>query len=213
VTPPTQAATPRTYDSSRRREGAAATRADVLAAATRLFTERGWAKTSVRDIAKEARVSVETVYSAVGSKAELLRAATDVSVVGDDEPVPLADRPEFQALAGGSAADRARAIGDLLGAMFPRTAPLHRALEHGASADPALAEMYRLALEMQRESARQVLVLLLGREPTAAEADSAHALFSNPVYQLLTEFRGWSNEDYRAWISDSALRLFDLRED
>ena len=213
MTPPTAASETRAYDSSRRREAAAATRADVLAAATRLFTERGWAKTSVRDIAKEARVSVETVYSAVGSKAEVLRAALDVSVVGDDEPVPLADRPEFQALASGSATARAGAVGDLLAGMFPRTAPLHRALEHGASADPALADLYAWAVRNQRESARQVLVLLLRREPTPAEADSAHALFSNPVYQLLTEVHGWSNEDYRAWVADSALRVFDIRED
>ncbi len=217
MTPSSPAATTRAYDSSRRREGAAATRAEVLAAATRLFVERGWARTSVRDIAKEARVSVETVYSAVGSKAEVLRAALDISVVGDDEPVPLADRPEFQALSRGTAAERAGAIADLLGEMFPRTAPLHRALEHGAAADPALVDMFAAARTMQRESARQALVLLMGRQPTPAQADSAHALFSNPLYLQLTEFAGWSNADYRTWVADSALRLFlhehHLRED
>jgi AcrR family transcriptional regulator len=212
VTPPTEATATRAYDSSRRREGAAATRAEVLAAATRLFVDRGWARTSVRDIAKDARVSVETVYSAVGSKAEVLRAALDISVVGDDEPVPLADRPEFQALARGSAPERAHAIAALLGEMFPRTAPLHRALEHGAAADPSLADMFAAARTMQRESARQALVLLMGREPTPEQADSAHALFSNPLYLQLTEFAGWTNADYRRWVADSALALF-IRED
>jgi AcrR family transcriptional regulator len=208
VTPPSTAAETRSYDSTRRREAAATTRAEVIAAATRLFVERGWARTSVRDIAKAARVSVETVYSAVGPKAEVLRAALDVSVVGDDEPVALADRPEFRAIATGAPGERARAVADLLGEMFPRTAPLARAVEHGAAADPALEELCRLGLEQQRESARHALVLLLGREPTATEADAAHALFSNPVYLQLTEFAGWSNEAYRAWVADAALRLF-----
>jgi AcrR family transcriptional regulator len=215
VTPPdtTAADAPtRSYDSSRRRQAAAATRLDVLASATRLFTERGWAGTSVRDIAKEARVSVETVYSAVGAKAEVLRQALNISVVGDDEPVPLADRPEFRALAEGSPAERAAAVGDLLAVIMPRTAALGRAVEHGAAADPALAEVHAWALGTQRESTRQALVLLTGREPSVAEADAAHAMFSNAVYLQLTEFAGWSTAEYRDWVVDIALRLF-LGED
>lgn len=214
MTPPTTAAASETraYDSSRRRAAAAATRADVLAAATRLFTERGWAKTSVRDIAKEAHVSVETVYSAVGSKSEVLREALNISVVGDDEPLPLAERPEFQALASGSSSERADAVAHLLAAMLPRTAPLSRALEHGAAADPALADIRHWALTIQRESVSQALALLMRRAPTEDEIASAHALFSEAVYLQLTEFAGWSIEAYRAWAADAALRLF-LRED
>ncbi len=209
MAPPVHSAT-RTYDSRRRRAAAAATRLDVVAAATRLFTERGWARTSVRDVAKEARVSVETVYSAVGSKAEILRAALDVSVVGDDEPVPLSDRPEFRALAAGSPRERAEAVAGLLAGMFPRTAPLFRALEHGAAADPTLAEMYAWALGSQRESARQALALILDRAPSDVEADGVHALFSNTVFLQLTEYAGWSLETYRTWVTESVLRLFDL---
>ncbi|WP_344609578.1 helix-turn-helix domain-containing protein [Sporichthya brevicatena] len=209
MTPPVHSAT-RTYDSRRRRESAAETRRDVIAAATRLFTARGWARTSVRDIAKEARVSVETVYSAVGSKAEILRAALDVSVVGDDEPVPLADRPEFRALAAGSPAERARAVADLLAGIYPRTAPLERALEHGAAADPALVDLCDWAYRNQRETAAQALALVLGRAPTDAEADGAHALFSNSAFLQLTERAGWSLDTYRTWIAESVLRLYDL---
>lgn len=211
MTPPTTAT--RAYDSSRRREGAAATRAEVLAAATRLFVERGWARTSVRDIAKEARVSVETVYATVGSKAEVLRAALEVGVVGDDEPIPLADRPEFRALGTGSATARSRAVADLLGEILARTSPLFRALEHGAFADAALHQTHVIVRTAQRETARQVLLLLTGREPAASEVDSAHALFADPVYLQLTEFAGWTNQDYRDWVAGTIPRLFDLRED
>ena len=64
----------------------------VLEAATARFCERGWAA-SVRDIARAAGVSVETVYAHFGSKVDLLNAVVDVAVVGDDEPVALVDRP------------------------------------------------------------------------------------------------------------------------
>src|SRR3954463_5924011 len=90
----------RSYESPRRRASAADTRLAVIAAATKLFTERGWA-TSVRDIAREAGVAVETVYSVVGSKRELLKIAMDVALVGDDEPIALAERHEFAALGEG----------------------------------------------------------------------------------------------------------------
>ncbi|MCW2597450.1 MAG: TetR/AcrR family transcriptional regulator, partial [Jatrophihabitans sp.] len=69
---------------------AARTRAEVLSAASDLFVERGWSGTSIRDVARGAGVSVETVYASVGTKAELLKTAVEISVVGDDEPIPLA---------------------------------------------------------------------------------------------------------------------------
>jgi AcrR family transcriptional regulator len=65
----------------------------------------------MREVARVAQVSVETVYANFGSKGALLREALDVTVVGDDEPVPFSDRPEFRALAEGDAAARAQAAG------------------------------------------------------------------------------------------------------
>ena len=70
----------RTYRSTRRREQAAETQAAILEAATRLFGERGWAATGMRDVARQAGVSVETVYTGFGSKSDLLMAAIDVAV-------------------------------------------------------------------------------------------------------------------------------------
>jgi AcrR family transcriptional regulator len=64
-----------------------------LVVSTRLFAENGWSGTDMRDVARTAQVSVETVYANFGSKGSLLRQALDVAVVGDDEPVPLSDRP------------------------------------------------------------------------------------------------------------------------
>src|SRR5829696_4529614 len=69
----------RAYRSPRRQQQAAETRAAVLAAAVQLFGERGWAATGMREVARAAGVSVETVYAGFGSKSDLLLAALDVA--------------------------------------------------------------------------------------------------------------------------------------
>ena len=63
----------RRYRSTRREEQTAQTRRDIIAAAGVLFRERGYAGTSMPEIAAEAGVAVETIYRAFGSKAGLLR--------------------------------------------------------------------------------------------------------------------------------------------
>ncbi|TLZ31303.1 MAG: helix-turn-helix transcriptional regulator, partial [Gammaproteobacteria bacterium] len=51
------------YHSPRRAEQAIATRRAVLDAARDLFIEQGYAVTTVADIARRARVAVDTVYA------------------------------------------------------------------------------------------------------------------------------------------------------
>jgi len=83
----------RTYQSTLRGAQAQSTREAVIAAAGRLFSEQGYAATSIDDIAAAAGVSRATVFTSVGGKPKLLKTALDVAIVGDDEPVPLPERP------------------------------------------------------------------------------------------------------------------------
>ena len=46
-------------------------------------------------------MSVETVYKQFRNKGGLLKAVYDVRMAGDDEPVPIAERPEYLAIGGG----------------------------------------------------------------------------------------------------------------
>src|SRR3954449_12294373 len=55
-----------------RERHAAQTRQEVLAAAHKLFTTRGYSQTTIGEIAKEAGVSIQTIYSSVGNKGELI---------------------------------------------------------------------------------------------------------------------------------------------
>jgi AcrR family transcriptional regulator len=64
----------------------------VIAAATRLFSERGWASTTLAAIAAEAGTAIETIYSGFASKMGLLLAAIDVAIAGDDDNRPVEAR-------------------------------------------------------------------------------------------------------------------------
>src|SRR6516164_3611385 len=88
----------RPYNSTRRRAQADETRAAIIRVARDLFVERGYGSTTVPDIARAAGVAVETIYASVGTKAELLHRAWDLTVGGDERDIVFHDRPEVLAI-------------------------------------------------------------------------------------------------------------------
>jgi AcrR family transcriptional regulator len=185
---------------------AADTRLSVVAAATRLFTERGWA-TSVRDIAREAGVAVETVYSVVGSKRELLRVAIDVGLVGDDEPVALAERAQFAALGEGDRPSRLAGAAAMMADQYSRVAALHHALDQGAETDAELAELQQHVHRQQLTTFTEGLTLALGRRPEPDLVDGLQAVSSPAVYLHLLGKAGWTREQYQHWLAQTLLQL------
>jgi len=65
-------------------------------AAAALFIENGYSSTTLDQIAESAGVAVQTVYFHFGNKRTVLKQALDVAAVGDDEPVPVLERPWLQ---------------------------------------------------------------------------------------------------------------------
>ena len=63
---------------SLRERQARLTRAEILKAARTLFAERGYSRTSVRDIAASAGVSAQTVYDSIGSKQAVVARLNDL---------------------------------------------------------------------------------------------------------------------------------------
>src|SRR5690349_15244980 len=88
----------RSYDASRRREQARARRLAVVLAARELFERDGFRPTTIAAIAAHAGVSAESIYKGFGTKAALAKAVFDLVIAGDDEPVPVAERPAMQAV-------------------------------------------------------------------------------------------------------------------
>jgi len=197
----------RPYRSARRQQQAAQTRALVLAAATSLFADRGWSSTGMRDIAKAAGVAVETVYASFGSKTELLLTAIDVGVVGDTEPMPLSQRPEFTALGVGSVADRIAAAARMLTGINQRTWGLRRALNEAAGSEPQLAARLQELERRRRDDIRQGVEIAIGRPVEDDVLDGLWVVMSADVYCLLTQVGGRPADDYERWLATTIQSL------
>ena len=70
----------------------------MLGAARDAFVAHGYAGATMPGIAAAAGTSVETVYKVFGNKAALVKAVFDVTIAGDDEPIPLRMRATIQAI-------------------------------------------------------------------------------------------------------------------
>lgn len=197
----------RTYRSTRRQEQAAQTRGLIVAAATSLFAERGWSGTGMRDVAKAAGVAVETVYANFRSKPELLLGAIDVGVVGDVDPVPLSQRPEFEALGTGTFAERIATASQLLTAINQRTTGLTRALSEAATTEPQLAAKLDELEQRRRQNIREGVELLTGRAVGEDEVDLLWVVLGADAFRLLTQSGQRSVDDYRRWLAATMSRL------
>ncbi|MDT2010034.1 TetR/AcrR family transcriptional regulator [Rhodococcus opacus] len=79
----------RSYSLPLREESARRTRLLIRDAAARLFTDRGYVSTTVRNVAEAAGVSTRTVFTAFpGGKAELFHEALVAAIEGDTAAVP-----------------------------------------------------------------------------------------------------------------------------
>ncbi len=199
----------RGYDSPLRREQARETQRRIVAAAYRLLLDQGYAATTMAAVAARAGVSPQTVYKAFGTKAALVKRVYDVTLVGDDEPVPLAERDDVRAAYEGR---DPRAVLDwyaeLGRTLLVRLAPLLTVILAGArTGEPELVE---LVATMNGERlvgttmcARRLEELgALRADLTLEQArDLIWTLNSLEVWDLLVQQRGWTPEAYRDWVA------------
>ena len=67
-------------------------------AASELFLERGYARTTMKDIAAQANVARDTVQAIFGSKARVLTALIDLRLVPDGTVANVTQTPDAQAV-------------------------------------------------------------------------------------------------------------------
>lgn len=199
----------RSYSSPGRRANAERTRAAVLEGAHRAFTERGWDGMSMRDLAREVGVSVETIYASVGNKARLLRQAIDAAVSGEtpgETPgealgVDLSGWGMPNALAKGTRTQRVQAAARMLNAINERVGGLQRALEQGAVSEPELAEQLAVLRERQLQAANNVLRLVLGDEPSEELCRGVLTISYAPTRRLYVDELGHTAQDYVEFLA------------
>lgn len=197
---------------------AARTRAAIIDAAAQLFARRGYGGTTMKGIAAEAGVSVESVYLA-GSKASLLAAAMSVAFVGDEGDGPLAENPDYAAVF--AEPDVERALGryvELVGASIARSDPLWQTARAAADTEPEIRRLFDESLARRRSDLAMAGPWLVSRGVIAPEeAEEAVAgfsvLVSHEVYEHLVGQFGWSLPRYSAWLRNAIARLILDRED
>lgn len=205
---------PRAYRSERRTEQARQTRRRVLDAATAVFLEHGFAGATMRAIAGRAGVSVPTMESQFGTKARLLKAAIDVAIAGDDEPVPMLKRDWTQAATrAATASEFLGVVAGVLAAAQQRSAGLVLALFEAAGAEPELAGLAEKMVEQRARSAGWIVDQLTRKAPlgpgrTRREAvDTVWILMDPAVFDRLLRRRKWTIRRYRDWFASSVGRL------
>jgi AcrR family transcriptional regulator len=197
----------RRYASPLRAQRAQETRAALLGAAAELFTTKGWVGTGMRDVAEAAGVATETVYSYFGSKRALLQAVVDIAVVGDEQPLAVAERDEFAALGRGARPARIAAAAALVRVIHERTAAFAMVLREAAPGDEQIAELLQATRARQRLDVEAGAALLMGRPPTAVETDELWALLSPELYLLLVGEAGWTPVAYERWVATTLERV------
>src|ERR1700712_19887 len=126
----------RRYVSELRREQSELTRQRIVDAATRLFTDPGYAATSVGRIAAEAGVAVDTVYALVGRKPALMREVVELAISGGSRSVIADERPYVREVrAAPTATAKLEIYAAAIAEMSPRTAPVFTALQDAGRLD------------------------------------------------------------------------------
>lgn len=198
----------RPYDSSGRRERARARRLSVVLAARELFERDGFRPTTIAAIAVHAGVSAESIYKGFGTKAAVAKAVFDITIAGDDEPVPVVQRASQQAI--GDEPDVRRKIAMYVEGMVERqarSAKVQILIRDGRhvddSLDPVWAKLHDEALLGMTGLGRHLLET--GQLRAGIELDEVRDVLWNylavDTYERLVLAQGWSLERYTAWLT------------
>ncbi len=209
-----QSASKRVYHSPRRAEQAAATRRAVLDASRELFIAHGYAATTVAEIAVRARVSVDTVYAAVGRKPALLRELVETAISGTAQAIP-AEQRDYVARIGAApnVRDKITIYAQAITEIQRRMAPVFLALRDAASTDQDCAMLWA---EIAARRARNMLLFAAELRSTGAVredltnqevADIIWSMNAAEYWVLLVYERSWTAEQFCDWIIDAWTRL------
>lgn len=204
----------RQYRSGLRSGQARQTRQRVLDAATAVFLDGGYGAATMRGVAAKAGVSVGTVELMFGTKARLLKAAIDVAIAGDDEPVRILDRSwAARARSSATAEKFLSLVAGRIAAAQARSAGLVLAVFEGSAKDPELEQLTEQMVTQRAVTAAWIvegvsqLAALREGCTTAAATDTVWLLMDSVVFDRLTRRRHWTLERYERWFADSVARL------
>ena len=200
----------RSYVSPQRDDAARRTRSRILDVAEQELERGGYHAMTVAELAKAAEVSPQTIYNSIGGKAAVIKALYDVRLAGDDEPVPMAERPEIRRIAEQpDAASSLRAyiaagrvlytrVGRLLGIL----------LVDGPGADTDLRAFVETIERERRIGNTSIVTHVAGRfglRPGLATEEAVDILWAATSFEVadrLVRRCSWSLDAYEKWLGD-----------
>jgi AcrR family transcriptional regulator len=201
----------RKYSSTVRDEQAARTRARILDAASDLFLERGYARTTMKDIAERADVARDTVHAIFGNKARVLTALIDVRLVPDAGVDNITQRPD--ALAIRDETDQGKQIemfAKFIAGISTGLRPVFEVLRTASAVEPEMArvfeEMDRYRMINMRTYAKWIAARGPLRVSTRRAGEIIWALASPDVARMLCEEIGWTESQHARWLADTLIR-------
>lgn len=193
--------------SSSRSEKAAATRRRILDAAQRLFSEYGYAGTTMQAIADGAEVAVQTVYFVFHTKGELLRQLLKSVGGRPEDPLETMERDWIQEAM--TDPDGRRSIALMIehgNDIYARIAPVWAAIGQAASVEPEVADVWKEIVEQRRQGIRRMVDSLATRGQLREDlsvdraADIAYGLHRPETFAVFVGECGWPVEEFKAWF-------------
>jgi AcrR family transcriptional regulator len=208
------------YASEVRDEQARRTRRTIVTAAHDLFLAQGYAATTIDAIAEAAHVSRRTVFNSAGGKATLLKLALDWAIAGDDEQVPISERPAVKAIQ--AQRDPRQGVElwvEMVTDIAARVAPIAEVLAAAADTDPDAAQLVADGERDRMHGATAFIQYLASLDALAPGITPQHAadvcwsfMDTHVYYQLVTK-RGWTMAEFRTWLSSTLTRtLLDAQD-
>jgi AcrR family transcriptional regulator len=186
--------------STYRREQAAATKVRIAAAARKLFTANGYGATSIDAIAGEAGVAVRTVYTAFGTKREILSFVCEQWL----ERARARERAG-EVLAEPDPVVRLRAAAGWLRGLYEAGFDVVLIFDGAMDESPETRQLLRAKLA-GRNQVMDAMIGSLADSLRVAVAD-AQAIFrafaASGVYQELVTEQGWTPDRFERWLADT----------
>lgn len=199
----------RAYDSPTRRQKAEDTRARVVQAAHDLFFEKGYAASTLKEIADRAGVSEPTIYAVFSSKRQLLLSVFQAGRTGEPESTGGADGPTAARF---HSPPTAQSIAHEVRRTREGGAPVARIIQAAGDADPELAELWQEIQDERHDRMAELAEMLRSAGLLRKQLDLDQAtdilwtLTSNDNYTHLVLERGWSPDQYERWLEEVLAR-------
>lgn len=201
----------RKYSSAVREEQAARTRARILDAASKLFIERGYARTTMKDIAAQADVARDTVHAIFGSKAQVLTALIDLRLVPDGAVLNVTQRPDAQAIK--DEADQRRQIelfAKFIAGISTELRPVFEVLRTASAVEPEMGKVFEDMDDFRLKNMQTYSTWIAARGPlrvnTRQAGEIIWALASPDVARMLCDELGWTESQHARWLADTLIR-------